>query len=98
VQAYQSTYHTGPGPYSSYEYDAVGVLAQAIKNAGSTDASKVEHALHAIKTYHGITGDFHFDSKGDRKPVNYIIITVKNGQFVADKKLNTATGQWESVG
>ncbi|HET6877006.1 MAG TPA: branched-chain amino acid ABC transporter substrate-binding protein [Jatrophihabitans sp.] len=98
VQAYQSAYHTAPGPYSSYEYDAVGVLAEAIKNAGSTEGSKIDAALHAIKTYHGITGDFHFDSKGDRQPVAYIIITVKNGQFVADKQLNPNTGQWESVG
>lgn len=98
VQAYQSTYHTAPGPYSSYEYDAVGALAQAIKDAGSTDGSKIEAALHAMKTYHGITGDFHFDSKGDRKPVAYIIVTVKNGEFVADKELNPSTGQWEKVG
>ena len=96
VDAYKAAYHTGPGPYSTYEYDAVGVLAQAIKDAGSTDGGKIIDALHAIKTYHGISGDFHFDKKGDRKPVVYIVTTVKNGQFVPYKKLDPS-GKWVNV-
>lgn len=97
VSAYQAAYGTGPGPYSSYEYDAVGALAQAIKNAGSTQSAKIISALHAMHSYAGITGTFHFDSHGDRKPVNYIVITVKNGSFVAYKKYDTSTGKWVSV-
>jgi branched-chain amino acid transport system substrate-binding protein len=96
VNAYTAAYGTGPGPYSSYEYDAVGVLAQAMKNAHSTAASKIIAALRAIN-YNGITGDFHFDSVGDRKPVNYIVITVRNDQFVAFKKLDASTNQWVNV-
>lgn len=94
VQAYKATYGTGPGPYSAYEYDAVGVLATAMKKANSTDPKKITAALKDLGSYTGITGTFHFDSKGDRKPVNYIIVTVKNGQFVAYKRLDAATGQW----
>jgi ABC-type branched-subunit amino acid transport system substrate-binding protein len=94
VQDYKSAYGTGPGPYSAYEYDAVGVVAAAIKKANSTDAKKIIAALKNLGNYTGITGTFHFDSKGDRKPVSYIIITVKNGQFVADKKLDQSTGKW----
>ena len=97
VDAYKAAYNTEPGPYSTYEYDAVGVLAQAIKDAGSTDGSKIVDALHAIKTYHGISGDFHFDKKGDRKPVVYIVTTVKNGKFVAYKQLDPS-GKWVNVG
>jgi ABC-type branched-subunit amino acid transport system substrate-binding protein len=98
VSAYQAAYGTGPGPYSSYEYDAVGALAQAIKNARSTQSAKIISALHAMSSYAGITGTFHFDSHGDRKPVNYIVITVKNGSFVAYKKHDAKTGQWVNVG
>jgi len=98
VSAYQAAYGTGPGPYSSYEYDAVGVVAQAIKKAHSTQPAKIIAALRGTTSYNGITGRFGFDSHGDRKPVNYIVITVKNGSFVAYKKYDQATGQWVNVG
>jgi branched-chain amino acid transport system substrate-binding protein len=96
VSAYTAKYGTGPGPYSSYEYDAVGVVAQAIKDAGSTTPSKITAALKTI-TYDGITGTFHFDSVGDRQPVNYIVIIVQNDQFAAFKKQDPATSQWVNV-
>ena len=96
VSAYQSAYGTGPGPYSTYEYDAVGVVAQAIKDAGSTTPSKITTALKSI-SYTGITGAFHFDSVGDRNPANYIVIIVKNGAFAAYKKFDNTTNQWVNV-
>ena len=97
VSAYQAAYGTAPGPYSSYEYDAVGVVAQAIKDAHSTTPSAITQALKSISNYSGITGDFHFNSVGDRQPVNYIVITVQNGQFVAYKKFDDTTKQWVNV-
>jgi len=96
VSAYTAKYGTGPGPYSSYEYDAVGVVAQAIKDAGSTTPSKITAALKTI-SYNGITGDFHFDGVGDRQPVNYIVIIVQNDQFAAFKKFDNTTSQWVNV-
>jgi branched-chain amino acid transport system substrate-binding protein len=96
VSAYTAKYGTGPGPYSSYEYDAVGVVVQAIKDAGSTTPSKITAALKTI-SYTGITGDFHFDSVGDRQPVNYIVIIVQNDQFAAFKKFDNTTNQWVNV-
>ena len=94
VSSYKSAYGKEPGPYSAYEYDAVGTIAAAIKKAGSTDSKKITEALHNLGDYAGITGTFHFDSKGDRQPVNYISITVKNGDFVADKKFDQSTSLW----
>lgn len=98
VQDYKSAYGTGPGPYSVYEYDAVGAIAAAIKKAKSTDPKKITQALKDLGDYKGVTGTFHFDSKGDRKPVNYIIVTVQGGKFVAYKKLDQSTGQWVNAG
>jgi branched-chain amino acid transport system substrate-binding protein len=96
VDAYQSAYGSSPGPYSSYEYDAVGVVAQAIRNAHSTTPGKITAALKSI-SYKGISGDFHFDSAGDRKPANYIIITVKGDSFAPYKEYDNATKQWTNV-
>lgn len=94
VSSYKTAYGNTPGPYSAYEYDAVGAIAAAIKKAGSTDSKKITAALQNLGDFAGVTGKFHFDTKGDRKPVNYIILTVKNGEFVMDKKLDESTGQW----
>jgi ABC-type branched-subunit amino acid transport system substrate-binding protein len=96
VDAYQSAYGSSPGPYSGYEYDAVGVVAQAIKAAHSTTPGKITAALRST-SYKGITGDFHFDSTGDRKPANYIIITVKGDTFAPYKEYDNATKQWTNV-
>jgi branched-chain amino acid transport system substrate-binding protein len=96
VDAYQSAYGSSPGPYSSYEYDAVGVVAQAIRTAHSTTPGKITAALKSV-SYKGITGDFHFDGAGDRKPANYIIITVKGGSFAPYKEYDSATKQWTNV-
>lgn len=94
VSTYTTNYGNAPGPYSAYEYDAVGVVAAAIKKGGSTDSKKITAALHNLGDYGGITGTFHFDAKGDRKPVSYIIITVKDGKFAAYKQFDAATGKW----
>jgi ABC-type branched-subunit amino acid transport system substrate-binding protein len=96
VQKYKSAYNTGPGPFSVYEYDAVQVVAQAIKNAGSTDPKKIDQALHGIKGYQGLTGDITFDSKGDRKGQLYMSVIVKNGEFKPYMKLDS-NGQWVSA-
>jgi branched-chain amino acid transport system substrate-binding protein len=97
VDEYKQTYKTGPGPYSTYAYDGVGVIAAAIKKAKSADAKKITSALHSLGTYKGITGEFSFDKKGDRKPVNYIIVRVENGEFTAYKKFDATTQKWTDV-
>lgn len=97
VSAYTAKYGAAPGPYSSYEYDAIGVVARAIKNANSTTPSRITSALKALTSYSGITGTFHFNGVGDRQPVNYIVITVQNDQFVAYKKFDDTSNQWVNV-
>ncbi|TAM85583.1 branched-chain amino acid ABC transporter substrate-binding protein [bacterium] len=93
VQQYEKAYGHAPGPYSVYEYDAVGVMAQAIRNAKSTKSDKIIAALHQIKNYHGLTGEIGFNAKGDRTKPAYITIIVKNEQFVPYQQLNAA-GKW----
>lgn len=97
VSGYTSSFGKAPGPYSVYEYDAVGVVAQAVKSAKSTSPKAITAALSKIKSYQGITGQFGFDSKGDREPVNYIVTIVKDGKFVAYKKYDQQSGQWVNM-
>src|SRR5712691_6600938 len=64
---YKQKYGAPPGDYSSYEYDGMQALAQALKdNGGNTDAKSLNTALHAVSLAQGTTGSVKFDSKGDR--------------------------------
>jgi ABC-type branched-subunit amino acid transport system substrate-binding protein len=64
---YKQKYGAPPGDYSSYEYDGMQALAQALKdNGGSTEAKSLNTALHAVSLAQGTTGSVKFDSKGDR--------------------------------
>jgi len=66
TKAYKAKFGSDPGDYSSYEYDGVMALAQALKNiSGKTDAKSLNTALHAV-SIDGTTGTVKFDTKGDR--------------------------------
>ena len=82
VKAYKSAYGVGPGAYSATTYDATYILLGAIKEAGTTDGTKVIHLLSLTKNYPGITGSITFDSTGDRANPPYVLSTVRHGQFV----------------
>jgi len=82
---YQKRYGTVPGDYSSYEYDGMMALAQALKdNGGKTDAKSLNAALHAVKVASGITGPIAFDLKGDRPAPLFLAVhaTGSPPQFV----------------
>lgn len=52
--------------YSPYSYDAVYVIADALKRAGKADRAAVTGAMPAT-SYPGLTGTIAFDEKGDIK-------------------------------
>jgi branched-chain amino acid transport system substrate-binding protein len=75
TKEYQKRYGTVPGDYSSYEYDGMMALAQALKNnGGKTDAKSLNTALHAVNIASGITGPIAFDSKGDRPTPTFLAV------------------------
>jgi ABC-type branched-subunit amino acid transport system substrate-binding protein len=82
VEDYKKEFGHAPGPYSAYEYDAIGVLAKAIDGAKSTAPAALDAALAKTRDYPGITGSITFNPKGDRAVAVYIVITVKNDEFV----------------
>lgn len=59
-------------------YDAVMVLADAIRRAGSTDRDKIRDAIANTRSFEGVTGNISFDANGD--PVkSAVIMEIKNG-------------------
>lgn len=93
VKAYRDAYGREPGPYSVYEYDAIGVTAQAIKNAQSTKPEDIAAALHALTRYDGVTGRIAFDRKGDRVNAAFMAVTVRQGKFVPFARVD-GKGRW----
>ena len=54
---YKAAYGTDPeNAFAALGYDTVGLIADAIKRAGSEDPAKIRDALAATKGYPGITG------------------------------------------
>lgn len=74
-------YQTPPRTNHARGYDAVHVIAQAIRQANSTEPDKIAKALHATRGWHGATGEFTFDDKGDipDKPIGLKVI--RDGKF-----------------
>jgi len=93
VKAYQAAYQRDAGPYSVYEYDAIGVTARAIQNAKSIVPEDIAVALHALKRYSGATGEIAFDWKGDRTKAAYMAVIVRGGKFEPYARLD-AKEQW----
>ncbi|MGB3212833.1 MAG: ABC transporter substrate-binding protein [Desulforhopalus sp.] len=46
-------------------YDAVHVLAAAIRKAASTDSAAIRNGLHSLAGFRGITGEISFDQQGN---------------------------------
>ena len=69
--------------------DAVRVVAEAMKKAGSTDAVKFLPELAAIN-YPGLTAEIAFDEKGDIKNGAVTVYQAKSGAW---SPLETMGGQ-----
>ena len=72
--------------YSSWTYDAIGVLSAAINKAGSTDPDKIRAAILSTKGYKGAEGEYNFDEFGDGLH-GYNIVRNEKGVIVFDKHI-----------
>jgi branched-chain amino acid transport system substrate-binding protein len=80
VADYEKTYGAAPDSIAALSYDAVYLIADAIRRAGSTDGKRVRDALAETKDYPGVTGTITMDA--DRNPVKPVfILKVEGGKF-----------------
>ena len=80
LKKYQAKFHTEVQLYAPMGYDAVMVLIDAMKRAGSTDPAKYLPEL-ATTHYQGVIGPIAFDKNGDLVNGPITIYVVKNGQW-----------------
>jgi branched-chain amino acid transport system substrate-binding protein len=63
VKKYQEKFKAMPDGMAPLGYDAMMILANAIKVAGSTDAAKIRDAIANTKDFDGVTGKITIDEK-----------------------------------
>ena len=86
VKKYTAKYGQAPDALAALGYDAMGIILQAIQNAGSTDGAKIRDAIKNIE-YHGVSGVIKFDE--NRNPIkSAVIIKIENGQQVYKATVN----------
>lgn len=89
AKKYKDKYKMEPDLYSAWSYDAVNLLALAIKNANSTKPDDIKKALHGIKGYKGVEGTYTFDKNGDGLH-GYNIVKNEDGKIKFVKHIDFA--------
>jgi branched-chain amino acid transport system substrate-binding protein len=84
TKAYLKEFKKTPGVWGDFTYDAVNVLAAAIKKKAGTNYQALEKAVLGTKNFQGATGSITFNNKtGNRTEVPVEILEVNNkGSFV----------------
>ncbi|HEV3050853.1 MAG TPA: penicillin-binding protein activator [Longimicrobium sp.] len=80
-RAFRARYGTDPDVGAALGYDAVRVLAQAMREARSTEPDKVAAAMHALRGFRGVTAAFTFDDAGNMVGMPIRKIVVRDGGF-----------------
>ncbi|MFH0783522.1 MAG: ABC transporter substrate-binding protein [Pseudomonadota bacterium] len=75
VQAYEQEYSKMPDAVTALSYDAVLILADAVKRANSIEPQNIRSALAETQGFKGVSGDITFDE--NRNPVNKSAVIVK---------------------
>lgn len=90
IKEYTEKFGAAPGPYSTQSYDAVRVVAEAMKNAGSTKGEDVIKALEAIDGFELFSGPLKFTDKRTLSEGGFVIVTVgPDGTFVLKDDLRS---------
>jgi branched-chain amino acid transport system substrate-binding protein len=65
AERYKAKYKLDADVYSSWAYDAMHLLKQAVESSKSTEPDKVRAALLAVCGWKGVEGTYCFDKNGD---------------------------------
>ena len=79
VETYRRAFGRKPSASAALTYDALGLLFEAVKRAGSVDPAAVSKALSGVRSYTGVTGTMNFNGSAD--PVkSAVIVRVVEGE------------------
>jgi branched-chain amino acid transport system substrate-binding protein len=88
ASAYSLAYKREPeSAFAALGYDAVYVLADAIKRARSTDAAAIQRALEATRNFRGLTGAISFSAASHVPTKSVTVIAVRDGKLTLEIEL-----------
>lgn len=65
VKDYEAKYKTKPDALAALAYDATLVLLEGIRQANSTDSTKIRDAIQNLKGFNAVSGKLSFDQNGN---------------------------------
>ena len=93
IDRYEKAYGSVPADYAALTWDSIGIMVEAIKNAGKVVSDPVEmrkmirDGLAAIKSFDGITGSSKFDAQGDPIKCAVVVKISDKGEFVFEESV-----------
>jgi len=86
IKAYKEEYGRAPeNAFAALGFDAVGLIADALKRAGTTDGKALRDALAATRGYKAVTGEISY-TRPSRVPMKGVaIISVHNGKYKVEE-------------
>ena len=81
MSAYQAAYKIAPAYGGHYSYDAMHIIASAIKRSESADPKKITETMRKIDGFAPVTGSMKFDAKGDQRYGVISVYTVRGGNW-----------------
>jgi len=89
VEAFQKAYDRAPSAQAALTYDSLGLLVQAIKNAGRAEPESIRAGLAGIENYPGVGGSITFREGGD--PLKSVaILKIDQGKASFHKEVEPA--------
>ncbi len=89
VENFKKKYGEAPDALAACAYDAVGVVADAIRRAGSTEPKAIRDALAKTKDYDGVTGKTTINNERNASK-SCVVLGFKDGEQVLAATLSPA--------
>lgn len=81
VAAWRAAHGTEPdNGFAALGYDAVGLIADAVRRGKSSDPGQVRRALAATRAYHGVTGDIGYPEALSPPLKSVFMVRFENGK------------------
>jgi branched-chain amino acid transport system substrate-binding protein len=91
VTDYKARYNVNPDALAALGYDAMRVLGDALKRAGSTDGAKLRDAIAQTKDFPGVTGTITMNAERNvDKPATVLELKAKDRKFTYKEKIYPA--------
>lgn len=80
VKRFEERHGSRPDAMAALSYDAAGILADALRRAGTTDGPALRDAIAATKDYEGVTGRITIDA-GRNARKDAVVLQIDGGRF-----------------